>query len=323
MILNEDRNNPIGLETPAAPNVATTDSKFPLNDVFQQTDLPSLGRSIFVTVKPNGPFAGIFSLTDSHHTDDNEGNFDDSHPRLILKRSNLECFPSKPISTELTVEAVKDLEAMYGRETAYKYITKMLRGLCNNYENDKTIEFLEKNAVETDELGISDNLNSETMMFEITQRVQELSLKMNSLTKRTFSSYAVIPYKYVASIMTSYAYTTGKNSTNADELVVADFALMKYYVNPDSTSDTVYVGLRSPDDPFCSSGFFGDYGSQLQTIKDPDTGNDIITIYNRFGLAMNPLHCEHNPMLYKFKITYSPRNGISELTNPEIDAVTK
>ena len=60
MILNEDRNNPIGLETSAAPNIATIDSKFPLNDVFQQTDLPSLGRSIFVTVKPNGPFAGIF-----------------------------------------------------------------------------------------------------------------------------------------------------------------------------------------------------------------------------------------------------------------------
>ena len=316
MIFNEDRNNPIGLETSASPNVATTDSKFPLNDVFQQTDLPSLGRSIFATVKPNGPFAGIFSLTDSHHTTDNAGNFNDARPRLILKRSNLECFPSKPISTELTVEAVKDLEAMYGCETAYKYITKMLRGLCNNYENDKTIEFLEKNAIETDKLELTDNRNSETMMFEISQRVQELSLKMNSLTKRTFSSYAVIPYKYAASIMTTFAYTTGNNTTNVDELVVADFALMKYFVNPDITSDTIYVGLRSPDDPFCSSGFFGDYGSQLQTIKDPDSGNDIITIYNRFGLAMNPLHCEHNPMLYKFKITCSPRGELSVLTNP-------
>ena len=303
MIFNEDRNNPIGLETSASPNVATIDSKFPLNDVFQQTDLPSLGRSIFTTVKPNGPFAGIFSLTDSHHTSDNSGNFNDARPRLILKRSNLECFPSKPFSTELSVEAVKDLEAMYGREMAYKYITKMLRGLCNNYENDKTIEFLDQNAVQTNELKITDTQNSETMMFEISQRVQELSLKMNSLTKRTFSSYAVIPYKYAASIMTTFAYTTGNNSTNVDELLVADFALMKYFVNPDITSDTIYVGLRSPEEPFCSSGFFGDYGSQLQTIKDPDTGNDIITIYNRFGLAMNPLHCEHNPLLYKFKIT--------------------
>lgn len=304
MIFNEDRNNPIGLETSASPNVATIDSKFPLNDVFQQTDLPSLGRSIFTTVKPNGPFAGIFSLTDSHHTNDNSGNFNNTRPRLILKRSNLECFPSKPFSTELSDEAVKDLEAMYGRETAYKYITKMLRGLCNNYENDKTIEFLDQNAVQTNELKITDTQNSETMMFEISQRVQELSLKMNSLTKRTFSSYAVIPYKYAAAIMTTFAYTTGKNSTNVNELVVADFALMKYFVNPDITSDIIYVGLRSHDEPFCSSGFFGDYGSQLQTIKDPDTGNNIITIYNRFGLAMNPLHCDHNPMLYKFKIAH-------------------
>ena len=304
MTLNEER-VPVGLSTSNAPNIATTDSKFPLSDVFQQTDLPSLGRSIFANVKPNGPFAGIFTLTDSHHTTDNSGVYNPDKPKLILKRSNLVSFPSKPILTELTVEAVRDLEAMYGEETARKYIAKMLRRLCNNYENEKTLEFLENNAIETPSITVSDATaaNSETMMFEITQRVQELALKMNSKTKRTFSAYAVIPYKYVAAIMTSFAYNTGKNTTNTDNLLVADFALMKYYVNPDYNSETAYVGLRSPDDPFCSSAFFGDYGSQLQTIKDPDTANDVIVIYNRFGLTMNPLHCENNPMLYKFKFS--------------------
>lgn len=302
MTLNEER-APIGLNTPNSPNIATTDSKFPLNDVFQQTDLPSLGRSIFATVKPNGPFAGIFTLTDSHHTTDNTGNYNPDKPRLILKRSNLASFPSEPIMTELTVESVRDLEAMYGPDKARTYVAKMLRGLCNNYENDKTLEFLENNAIESPALSVSDDANSETMMFEITQRVQELALKMNSRTKRTFSAYAVIPYKYVAAIMTTFAYTTGKNTTNTDHLLVADFALMKYYINPDYDSDTAYVGLRSPEDPFCSSAFFGDYGSQLQTIKDPDTANDIVVIYNRFGLTMNPNHCENNPMLYKFNFT--------------------
>lgn len=302
MNLNEER-APLGLSTSNAPNIATTDSKFPLNDVFQQTDLPSLGRSIFATVKPNGPLAGIFTLTDSHHTTDNSGNYDPDKPRLLLKRSNLTSFPSKPIMTELTVEAIHDLEAMYGENTARTYIAKMLRGLCNNYENEKTLEFLENNAIETPPISISDSANAETMMFEITQRVQELALKMNSKTKRTFCSYALIPYKYVAAIMTSFAYNTGKNTTNVDNLLVADFALMKYYVNPDYDSETAYVGLRSPEDPFCSSAFFGDYGSQLQTIKDPETANDVIVIYNRFGLTMNPNHCENNPMLYKFKFT--------------------
>ena len=196
MNLNEER-APLGLSTSNAPNIATTDSKFPLNDVFQQTDLPSLGRSIFANVKPNGPLAGIFTLTDSHHTTDNSGNYNPDKPRLILKRSNLASFPSKPIMTELTVEAIHDLEAMYGENTARTYIAKMLRGLCNNYENEKTLEFLENNAVETPPISISDSANAETMMFEITQRVQELALKMNSKTKRTFCSYALIPYKYV------------------------------------------------------------------------------------------------------------------------------
>lgn len=302
MTLNEER-VPVGLSTSNAPNIATTDSKFPLNDVFQQTDLPSLGRSIFATVKPNGPLAGIFTLTDSHFTTDNSGNYNPDKPRLLLKRSNLTSFPSKPIMTELTVEAIHDLEAMYGENTARTYIAKMLRGLCNNYENEKTLEFLENNAFETPSISISDSANAETMMFEITLRVQQLALKMNIKTKRTFSAYAVIPYKYVASIMTTFAYTTAKNTSNTESLLVADFGLMKYYVNPDYDSDTAYVGLRSSEDPFCSSAFFGDYGSQLQTIKDPDTANDVIVIYNRFGLTMNPIHSENNPLLCKFKFT--------------------
>lgn len=299
MNLNEER-APIGLNTSNAPNIATTDSKFPLNDVFQQTDLPSLGRSIFVTVKPNGPLAGIFTLTDSHFTTEN---YDRNKQKLILKRSNLTSFPSKPIMTELTVEAIHDLEAMYGENTARTYIAKMLRGLCNHYENEKTLEFLENNAVETPSISISDSANAETMMFEITLRVQQLALKMNSKRKRTFSAYAVIPYKYVASIMTTFAYNTAKNTSNTESLLVADFGLMKYYLNPDYDSDTAYVGLRSAEDPFCSSAFFGDYGSQLQTIKDPDTANDVIVVYNRFGLTMNPIHSENNPLLCKFKFT--------------------
>ena len=251
-------------------------------------------------MKPNGPLAGIFTLTDSHFTTDN---YDRNKQKLILKRSNLTSFPSKPIMTELTVEAIHDLEAMYGENTARTYIAKMLRGLCNHYENEKTLEFLEKNAVETPSISISDSANAETMMFEITLRIQQLALKMNSKRKRTFNAYAVIPYKYVASIMTTFAYNTAKNTSNTESLLVADFGLMKYYLNPDYDSDTAYVGLRSAEDPFCSSGFFGDYGSQLQTIKDPDTANDVIVVYNRFGLTMNPNHCENNPMLYKFKFT--------------------
>ena len=93
------------------------------------------------------------------------------------------------------------------------------------------------------------------------------------------------------------------DTSSTESLLVADFGLMKYYLNPDYNSDTVYVGLRSAEDPFCSSGFFGDYGSQLQTIKDPDTANDVIVVYNRFGLTMNPIHSENNPLLCKFKFT--------------------
>ena len=282
-ILNEDT---IGIN---ADNIATTDQKIPLVDVFQQTKLPSLGRSVFYEVKMKGPSGGIFNLTDDGQD-------------IELVRSKLETYPCKTIKTKITQEALYDLVNTYGEEFAYKYVSRMLRGLCNVQENERTLEFLRNNAVDDGALVLSDKLNAETQMFEITNKVQRLCLKMNSLTQRTFSAFAIIPYTHVGSIMTTYAYTTGNNTTDINELLVADFALMKYYVNPDPTDTYSYVGLRSNKQPFCSSAFFGEYTNDLQLIHEPDTGNLVFYIYNRFGICESPLSTDDNPMLYKFEI---------------------
>lgn len=272
-----------------APTIASADQKLPIIDVFQQTKLPSLGRSVFYEVKLNGPSAGIFNLTDDGHD-------------LKLVRENLNCFPCKTINTKLTQESLQDLVHMYGEQPAYKYVSRMLRGLCNMQENEKTLEFLRANSVDDGPLNLSDKLNSETQMFEITNKVQKLCLKINSLTQRTFSAFAIIPYEHAGSIMTTYAYTTGDNTTDINELLVADFALMKYYVNPDPNDMYAYVGLRSNVQPYCSSAFFGEFTNDLQLIHDPDTGNLIFYIYNRFGICKSPLNTADNPMLYKFEI---------------------
>lgn len=282
-ILNEDTN------LPNAENIASTDQKIPLVNVFQQTKLPSLGRSVFYEIKLNGPSGGVFNLTDDGQN-------------LQLVRSDLNCFPCKTINTHITQESLYDLVHMYGEEYAYKYVSRMLRGLCNVQENEKTLEFLRNNAVDDGALVLSDKLNAETQMFEITNKVQRLCLKMNSLTQRTFSAFAIIPYTHVGSIMTTYAYTTGNNTTDINELLVADFALMKYYVNPDPNDTYSYVGLRSEVQPYCSSAFFGEFTNDLQLIHDPNTGNLTFYIYNRFGICQSPLSTPENPMLYKFEI---------------------
>lgn len=283
MQINEDTN------LPNAENIATTDQKIPLVEVFQQTKLPSLGRSVFYEVKLNGPNAGIFNLTDDGQD-------------LKLVRENLNVFPSKAINTHITQESLQDLVRMYGEQPAYKYVSRMLRGLCNMQENEKTLEFLRANSIDDGPLELSDKLNAETQMFEITNKVQRLCLKMNSLTQRTFSAFAIIPYSHVSSIMTTYAYTTGDNTTDINELLVADFALMKYYVNPDPNDTYSYVGLRSAVQPYCSSAFFGEFTNDLQLVHDYNTGNLVFYIYNRFGICKSPLSTDDNPMLYKFEI---------------------
>ena len=274
-----------------AENIATTDQRFPIIKVYQQTKLPSLGRSVFYELNLQGPSAKVLSLTDNGQD-------------LRLDKEDLICYPCKTINTQLTQEALYDLVNTYGEDYAYSYVSRMLRGLTNTQENEKTMEFLRENSVDDGILELSDRLNSETQMFEITNKVERLCLKMNSLTKRTFSAFAIVPYKYVCSIMTTYAYTTGNNTTNVNELLVADFGLMKYYVNPDPNDNYAYVGLRSSIEPYCSSAFFGSYANDLQMVHDPDSGNLTFYIYNRFGICKSPLCTAENPMLYKFEIGY-------------------
>ena len=61
---NIDLKNPLVEDTTgaASPNVATTDQNLTVGQMFQQTSLPSLGRSIFEVMPITGPTAGLFNL---------------------------------------------------------------------------------------------------------------------------------------------------------------------------------------------------------------------------------------------------------------------
>jgi hypothetical protein len=61
---NIDLKNPLVENTdgPEAPNVASTDSNITVGQMFQQTSLPSLGRSIFEVIPTQGPTSGFFNL---------------------------------------------------------------------------------------------------------------------------------------------------------------------------------------------------------------------------------------------------------------------
>lgn len=275
---------------PGDPNIATTDENLSLDTIFQQALMPSLGRQIFSVQKIHGPTGGIFNIRRKGTSNDFE-----------LVRSNVEVYPSEKISTGVTQEALYDLLNVYGKD-GYYIVAKLLRGLANEQENTKTLAFLDAQAKDYGALALSNSLDPEANLFEITQRVHEIILKMNGKNQRTYESFAVIPYIPLGGLMGLSQYV-GADDKDERGLFIAKVGQTKFYLNPDSTSTTAYVGLRDPDNPSKSSAIFSPYTSQIKEAIHPDTGALTYHIYNRFAITASPLHVTDDEMLYKFEIT--------------------
>ena len=282
--LNED------LDTPASPDVATTDENLSVPRMFQQTTVPSLGRQIFSVVPINGPTGALFNI---RKKDDNTG--------FELLRNEVEVYNSKSISTGITNEVIQDLRSQYGKEAEF-VIGQLLRGLANDAENVHTLAFLDNNSVATDDLMLSDSLNAESNLFEITQKVHELILKMNNETLRTYEAFAVIPATSLAGVMALSNYVGAANDSNERGLFISQIGQTKFYLNPEPTSTTAYVGLRDTTNPSKSSAVFSPYTSDVVVAADPDTGEQNYHIFNRYAITLSPLSTTDNEMLYKFDI---------------------
>ena len=271
-----------------APNVAQTDQLTPLANAYQQVKLPSLARVLCQNVKMQGPSASVFAL---------DYDKDDTH--LIMKKGALECFESKPINTGISREAYDDICATYGENIATVYLAQLLKARANEQENTEFVKFLQDNAIDAGAITISDKTNADTVTCELSNSIAKCVMQMNKNNNRSYAAFAILPYELAGSIMTSFAYMTGTNTTDINELRVASFGLTRFYVNPDSADTNVYVGLLHHDG-LCGTAFFGDYTSDLSQVIDPDSGNFVYFIFNRYGFAMNPIHSDENPLLYKF-----------------------
>ncbi|WXB47952.1 hypothetical protein WCWAEYFT_CDS0250 [Vibrio phage VB_VaC_TDDLMA] len=285
-LLNEDTTGP------AAPEIATTDENLSLDKIFQQTDLPSLGRQIFSVLPMTGPTAAIFNIkTDKTNPSDK---------KAVLLRNEVEVYPSESISTGITQEVVQDIRAQYGM-FADQIIGKLLRGLANDQENTRTLEFLDAQSLAVQDLQLSDSLNAEVNLFEVTQKVHESVLKMNNKNFRTYEAFAVIPATALGGILGLTQYAGGEED-DRDNLLVTVIGKTKFYLNPDPTSTTAYVGLKDTRNPSRSSAVFSPYMSNIVEATDPDNGNINYHLYNRFAITASPLHETDNEMLYKFNI---------------------
>jgi hypothetical protein len=273
-----------------AANIATTDENVSIESIFQQGAMPSLAKQIFSVAKISGPTAALFNIRKKSGSDE-----------FTLLRAEVEVYPSKSINTGLSLETIEDLRSQYGKE-ADQIVGKLLRGLANDGENEKTIAFLESKCLSESALVLTDSSNAETNLFEITQRVQELVLKANSKNIRTYEAFCVLPYKLGASISTLSKYASDDNSTERG-LFLAEIGQTKYYLNPNSDAEKIYVGLKESKNLSKSSAVFTPDQENIITAQDPDSGETVFFIINRFGITASPLHELGNEMLFKFEVT--------------------
>lgn len=281
------------LTSAADPSVATTDQDLSIGQMFQQSSLPSLGKQIFSVIPMYGPTAGLFNLKRSA-TPDSNGN-----TVFKLVRRDASVYNSTSIPTGLTQEAAQDIWAMFGKSTPL-VIGSLLRGIANDDENAKTLAFLDAQSAASTGITLSSSGNAETNLFEITQKVHELVLQINSLSLRSYQAYAVIPYTPLAGIMGLSSYA-GANNITERGLFIAEFGQTKFYMNPNPASTTAYVGIKDFN-PSKSSAVFSPYTSDVIEAVDPDSGELFYHLYNRYAITASPLHETGKEMMYKFTI---------------------
>ena len=209
---------------------------------------------------------------------------------------------SDPIQSGISIEAITDLKNQYGLD-GYKMAANMLKGITDKAENDAFITFLDSNSLSTTALTLSDANSAEPSLFEITQRVQELVIKMNTPIYRTFDAFAILPYKNAASISALSHYVRGAEDTK-QSLVVNKIGNTMYYVNPDVTTTTAFVGLadHSKASMSASSVIMGTFPQELLRSTHIESFQTYIGLLNRYATAVNPLSDTGAEMLMKFAI---------------------
>ena len=274
-----------------APNIATTDENLSINGLYQEASLPSLGRVIFTVTTIHGPTAALFNVKTKA---DQTG--------IEIIRREVEVFEASPKRTTISAESLQDIIKQFG-EDGLKMVAKYLRGVANQEENQKTIEFLRNNAISAGSITISDPKIVDACWREISMKVQDCVLKMNSKHRRTYKAFVVMPYKYGASLMSLFADMNNAEYADIESLFIGSSGLTDWFVNPDNEDEKIYVGLMDKEGLGKECAVFSPYTDEIKKTYDPSTGNPGYFIHNRFAITISPLHSPTDPLLMYFTIS--------------------
>jgi len=275
-------------------DIGTADFSFnKLIDAFEELPTVSLIRSIAAVVPMKMSTGSIINIRRNGVTN----SFETVESTLTVNTAT-----SNPIQSGLSMEALRDLHNQYGLD-GYVIAANLLKGITDKEENDAFITFLDANSLATPILTLTDPGSAEMQLFELTQRVQELVIKMNTPDFRTYEAFTILPYKNAASISALSNYVRGEE-TEEKRLIINKMGKTMYYVNPDVTATKAFVGLheRTRGNMAASSVIMGTFPQELLRSTHVESFQGNIGILNRYATAVNPLSDTGAEMLLSFII---------------------
>ncbi len=209
-----------------------------------------------------------------------------------------------PTQSGISMEVIQDLQSQYG-ENATNIVAEMLRGVTAQEEDAAFATFLSTNATSTAALATSAPTNAESNMFEITQRVQELVLDINTPNFKTYEAFCILPYKFAAAISATVKYAADEEGAVDKYKSLGRIGSTHYYANSDTSATTAYVGLMSNRKSHvgASSIILGEYQQEIVMSDFKESFQPNIGIVNRYATALNPMSGVNDNMLVSFAIS--------------------
>jgi len=233
------------------------------------------------------------------------------------------------IDTGYTQEVWQDMIRLFNKR-AKTQAGNILSGISAQVENEDVIKFISANALTKTTLQVNIN-NTAWITSQISMRVAESVVEMNRVSFKSLDSFCILSPKWASAFLGTAGFVkSDKDSDSKDStLFVGRYGRTDFYLNPfdlehsdfsndynndygndqnpQPSGDYCYIGLKS-DITGNSSLIFAPYMYESQIVNDPDTGNDKLFIYNRYGLVTSPLHepFEGKSMLHKFIIEETP-----------------
>ena len=293
------------LENSTQDDIAVTDEI--LGDLIKENYNISLMYHICESIPIKTPEANVYVQKRNQETN----NFEIIKKNIQTKTTTL--------VTGFTQEVFQDMQKSF-KYSAKNASGKILSGVSSREENSTLLKMLNSESDVKETLQITDSNNLESIILQLSRKVSECVLEMNQDTYKTLDSFCILDRRYAAAILGTFNFMTEKKERS---LFVGRVGRTDYYLNPfpntssefndafdisyeieeTSIPNYCYVGLVS-NIPGQSSLIHAPYSYERQYITDPDTGDIVLILRNRYGLTTSPLHepLKNKSMLHKFQI---------------------